>query len=305
MDRLRCEKADAVVGAIFAIIAFFLVPFLIYLCVMYYKRRKGARKNRDEEDGIELTSRAMDCNPGPQPDREVPEDVSNIGLAPSTSQDSLALTKEQTQGRSCGSSPGQPPPAYQPRTRSVSRGRKPSRDQPSIRSVKSSLSSGRIRTARLGQALQDPKVIDVPPSLAGSEKDLERRSSNGDGERSSHCNTHGHGERHCSEDEGRDCVDTNLEDGDRLKERERRSRSSSHGSGSHVSEQQIEEERCPDDAVSRCSSRGSRSCDPNDQPDDEANTVDDTVSIHSVSRPVSPASCHQKDDGHTIESSDM
>lgn len=182
----------------------------------------------------------------------------------------------------------------------MSRGRKPSRNQHSIRSVTSSLLSGRIRTARLGRALQDPKVIDVPPSLAGSRKNSERRCSSSEVERSSHCYPRGHGEQHCSEDEGRDCVETNVGVGDKDEEAERRSRSSSHGSGSHVSEQQAEEERCPDDAVSRCSSRGSRSCGP-----DEANTVDDTVSIHSVSRPVSPASCHREEDEPAMESSEV
>ena len=113
MDRLRCEKADAVVGTLFAIIAFFLVPFLFYLSVRKYKRRKGKRKNRHEEDGLELTSGVMNCDPGERTDRG--------GLAESPDQEDLKSAKEEREDRSAGDELGQkPPPAYQLRTSSGS-----------------------------------------------------------------------------------------------------------------------------------------------------------------------------------------
>lgn len=282
MDRLRCAKADAVVGTLFAIIALMLVPLLIYLCIMRYKRRKSAAGNRHEEDGMELTHGVVDCGPGPQADRGVSDGASSMNLASSTSQESTSLAKEQTQDRSSGSSPGQkPPPIYQPASRSVSRGRKLSRRAYPVRCVKSSLSSGMIRTAMLGQTLQDTQVIDVLPSLASSKKASERKRSGSDVDGSSGSAPHADGKRRCSEDAGHGCVDRSVEDGDRhedIETRSTRSRSSSHKSSSHVSEQRNEDEGRPDHAGSRCSSRRASSRGPDHQPDHEMNAPDDTAS---------------------------
>lgn len=296
MDRLRCEKADAVIGTVFAVIALFLVPFLIYLCIRYCKRRKSARRNKDEEDGLELTRGGMDGYSGPQTDRGVPDGASNIGLAITTSQESVTLAKDQTQDRSSGSSPGRiPPPAYHPSTRSVSRGRNRSRYQRSLRSVSRSYSSGMIRTARLGQALQDAKVIELPPSLAGSRRESERRYSSSDNYRSCNSSPREDEEQRCSEEEGRDCADERGEGDERrsksssrrscarLSEQqneeadrpdevvERRSGSSNRRSCSRLSEQQTKEEGRPDDSGSRCSSRKSSLHDLNERPGEERN----------------------------------
>ena len=248
MDRLRCAKADAVVGTLFAIIALMLTPLLIYLCIMRYKRRKSAAGNRHEEDGMELTHGVVDCGPGPQADRGVSDGASSMNLASSTSQESTSLAKEQTQDRSSGSYPRQkPPPIYRPASRSVSRGRKLYRREYPVRCVKSSLSSGMIRTAMLGQTLQDAQVIDVLPSLASSKRASERKRSGSNVDGSSGSAPHADGKRRCTEDEGQ-------EDGYRHEDVETRSRSSCHRSSSHVSEQRNEDEGGPDHAGSRCSS---------------------------------------------------
>ena len=306
MDRLRCQKADAVVGTLLAIVGFLLVPFLIYLVIMYCKRKGRARKNRHEEDGMELTSGGVDRDPGPQPDGEYADAASNVGLAITTSQETLTLTKEQTQDRSSASSPGpKPPPAYQPPTRSVSRGRKLSRCPRSRTSVTSSFSPGMIRTAMLGHALQDPTVVDVARALAGSKKDPERRRSGSDGDGSSRGNPRGDGERRCSEEEWHDCVDDNVQDADIREETERRSGSFGRGSGLHVSEQRTEKECCLNDAGSRCSSRRSNSPGPSVQANNEADTPDGTDSRHSVGRPTSQASCLEEEDGCVTASLEM
>ena len=215
---------------------------------------------------MELTRGATHCDPSPQISREVVYGASNIGLAISTSEETFALAKEQTRDRSFGSSPGRKPssPGHQPRTRSVSRGRKPFRYAHSIRSVTSSLSSGMIRTAMVGQALQDPIIIDVPPSLASSRKNSERMCSVSDVEGSSDCSPRGDGGRNSPEEEERDCVENDVEDGNRHKEAESRSRSSSR----------------------RSSSRGS-----NDQPENDVASPGCTASEHSVNEPSPLASC--------------
>ena len=308
MDRLRCQKADAVAGTLLAILGLLLVPFLIYLVVTYCKRKGSARKNGHEEDGTELAPGVGDRDPGARTDGECSDGASNVGLATGPSHETDTLTKEQTQDRSSGSSPGRkPPPAYQPPARSVSRGRKLSRYRRSRRSVPSSLSPGMIRIAMLGHALQDPTVIDVPPSLAGSKKDSERRRSGGDVDGSSGGKTPGNGKRRCSEGEWHDCVDNNVEEGDMREEAERRSGSSGRRSGVHVSSEQPNEEECcrPNDAGSRRSSPRPISPGPCDQPDAEADTPDDTAWRHSVSGPASPAPCHDEEDVYVTASSEM
>lgn len=111
MDRLRCDKADAVVGLLFAIIGFFLVPFLIYRCVMRYKMSK--KKYRHEEDGLELAGGGMNCDPGERTHRGA--------LVESPDQESFKSAKEEREHRSVGNGLGQKlPPAYQPRKSSGS-----------------------------------------------------------------------------------------------------------------------------------------------------------------------------------------
>ena len=195
---------------------FFLIPLVIYLSITYCKRKRSARKNSQEEDGMELTEGVTDRNRGLQPDTQLPEDsASNIGLAINTSEETFTLTKEQTRDLSIGFNPERtPPPAYQSSVRSVSRGRKLSRCGPSTRSTTRSLSLGIIRTAMIGQSLQDPKVIDVPRSLASSRKNSERTCSSSDADRSSDFNPDGDGERPSSENQGHGCVDKDIEDVD-------------------------------------------------------------------------------------------
>lgn len=257
MDRLRCEKADAVLGTLFAIIGLLLVPFLIYLCIRYRKKKKSPGRNRHEEEGVELTRRGMNCDPEPQTGRNGSDSARNIGLADIKSQESSTITKEQTQDRSFGYSPRRKPsPTYKPSTtRSVSRGRKRfRRHEHSMRSITSSLSPGMIRIAVLGQSLQDPTVIDVPPSLGSSKKAPERRCSSGDVGGPSNGNPRRDEEGHRSVHEGRVCVDDEMKHSEEAKERSR----SSKRSRSHVSEQQNEEESRPDNTCSRCSNTCSR-----------------------------------------------
>ena len=289
---MRCEKADAVVGVIFAVIFLFLVPFLVYLCIRSCKRRRGARGNRHEEDGMEMTRRVLYCDPGPQTNREVSDGASNFDLHIGSSQGSLAATKEHSQARSLRSSPGrQSPPAYEPPKRMVSRGREFIRGEHSRRRRTRSLSTVRIRVAMLGKSMKDPTIIDVPPSSASSKRNSMWISSSSDVDNSSDCNPHDDETQHCSKYEGCECVDESGEDGDR-RDDERRSRSSSRRSTSRISEQQNEEEGRPDDAGSRCSSRRSSSSGPYDQPENDVDKPDG----HSISRPSSPASSHQEED---------
>ena len=258
-----------------------LLPLLIYLCIRYCKERRSTRKNTHEEDGIELTRGATHRDPSPQISREVEEGAaSNIGLAISTSEETFALTKERTPDRRFNSSRGRKPysPGHELRTRSVSRGRKPFRYAHSMRSITSSLSSGMIRTAMVGQALQDPIVIDVPPSLASSRKNSERMSSVSDVDRSSDCSPHGNGGEVGPEEEGRDCVDNDAEGDNRNKEAESRSRSSGRKPSSH---------------------------DPSDQPENNLASPGDRASEHSVSRPSPPTSCNQEDDLYFSPSSEF
>lgn len=279
-DRLRCEKADAVIGTIFAIIGLMLLPLLIYLCIRYCKQRWSTGKNTHEEDGMELTRGATNCDPSPQISREVVDGAApNVGLAPSTSEETFALAKEQTPDRRFNSSRGRKPsPGHEPRARSVSRGRKPFRYAHSMRSITSSLSSGMIRTAMVGQALQDPTIIDVPTSLASSRKNSERMCSVSDVDGSSDCSPRGDGGRHCPEEDGRDCVANDAKGDNGNKEAESRSRSSGRRSSSHG---------------------------PSDQPENNFASPDDRASEHSVSRRSSPACCNQEDDLYFSPSSEI
>ena len=258
--RLRCEKPDAIVVTILAIMALILAPFFIYLCIRSGKRRKNKRKNGHEEDAVELTGRVYNCDPSPQIDRGVVDGASNIGLAISTSEETFTLAKEQPEGQSSGTRPGrEPSPVRQPGASSSTRGRESTQEYPprssliregrlgsilshvrlesslsrgrpayraeSLRSVASSLSSGMIRTAILGQALQDPTIVDVPPSLASSRKNSERMCSVSDADRFSGFCSSGNG--------GRDVGDNDVEGDSRHQEAECRSRSSGHQSSSH------------------------------------------------------------------------
>ena len=144
-NRLSCAKKDAVVGITFAILGLIVILFLICL----YMRRKGARKSRHEEDAMEMSRGVMDCNPGLQTEDAVSDGKSNIGRAVSTSDENLTLAKERTQDSAGGNSSL----VCQPQL--------------------SRLSSGMLRTAKLGLALQDPTMHDVPPSLASSRENSE------------------------------------------------------------------------------------------------------------------------------------
>ena len=135
-----------------------------------------------------------------------------------------------------------------------------------------------IRTAMVGQALQDPTIIDVPPSLASSRKNSERMCSVSDVDRSSDCSPRGDGGQHSSEEEGRDCVANDAKGDDRNKEAESRSRSSGR----------------------RSSSRG-----PSDQPENNLASPDDGASEHAVSGPSPPACCNQEDDLYFSPSSEI
>lgn len=320
-ERLHCQKTDAVVVTLFTVIGLLLAPFLIYMCVRSFKRRMSKRKNRDEENGVELRDRARTRKPDPQLEGRVSDWASNIGVATSTSEETVTLAKkEQTRDRSSVSGPVRAPapvyaqeernrdqgsvsgpvrvpspeyrvrspsrgrkllrdevsgrrrklsryelslgpegrvsdwalnfgvaintsgdtvtlakekqtrdrssisgpvralsPVFQPRVRSPGRGRKRSRDEVSLGSLASSLSSGMIRTARLGQALQDAMVVDVPPSLASSRKNSTRICTSGDVDGSSDGNSSGDGGRDTAEDEWCDCVENNVVDGEEAK----------------------------------------------------------------------------------------
>ena len=196
MARLRCQKADAIFLTLFAIIALILTPCLIYLCIRSCKQKKKKKKDRDEEDAIELTPQARNYNPDPRIDRETLYGNSDIGLAITTSEETVTLAKEQAQDTNSGSSPAENPsqvcqprtmnlsperrgsqrsPVYPPRS-SFNRGRRRFRAE-SMESVASSLSSGMIRTAMVGEVVQDATIIDMSPSLANSRKNSERTSS--------------------------------------------------------------------------------------------------------------------------------
>lgn len=232
-ERLSCEEPDAIMATLFSVIGLLLAPFLIYMCVQCFKRRMNKRKARDEEDGVELRGRARYRDPSPVPEGEVSDWSSNIGLAISTSEETVTLAKEeQTQHRSSGSGSVRTPSlVYQPRAGSSSRGRRSAQvDQPRTRnpgrgrersrdeeSLASSLSSGMIRTAMLGQALQDAMVVNVPPSLASSRKNSARMSSSRDVDRSSDGNSRGDGGRDTAEDQWCECMENNVVDGEEAK----------------------------------------------------------------------------------------
>ena len=240
LERLRCQKADAVIVTLIAIVAIILAPFLICMCIRSCKQRMSRRKNRHEEEAIELTSRAMNCDPDPQIDSDVFEGSSNIGLAISTSEETFKIAGEQTQGGSSGSSPAEnSSEAYHPRTRNLSPRRRTSRVYPprtsrnrgrslvrleSLESLASSLSSGMIRTAVLGETFQDPTIIDVP----ASRKNSERMSSSGDADVS---NNSEDGGRDIAEEGGRASIERNTENND-IQEAKSYSKSSSRKSSS-------------------------------------------------------------------------
>ena len=283
MERLRCQKADAIAVTLivsFALIMVVMAPFLIYKCIKSRKRRRTRRKNRHEEDGMELTSRAMNCDPSPQIDDSVKNSNSNVGLAVSTSEETVTLAKEQAQDISSGSGPAEnPSEAPQPRTRNLSPARNPLHVYPprsslnrgrsqfrasSIGSVASSLSSGMIRTAVLGEAFQDPTIIDVQPSIVISRKDSERMSSSGDADISNDED----GRRDSGEERGRECVVSDMESGE-FKEAESRVSSSS---------------------------RKSSSCGPENQSDNAVGSPERSASRHSVSSSNSSISVNLGDD---------
>ena len=267
LERLRCQKADAVIVTLIAIVALILAPFLIHMCIRSCKQRMSRKKNRHEEEAIELTSRAMNCDPDPQIDSDVFDGSSNIGLAISTSEETFKIAGEQTQNGTSGSSPAEnSSEAYQPRTRNLSPRRRTSRVYPprtsrnrgrslvrleSLESVASSLSSGMIRTAVLGETFQDPTIIDVPATLGNSRKNSERMSSSGDADVS---NNSDDGGRDIAEEGGRASVDRNVEDNN-IQEAKSYSKFSS----------------C------KSSSRGT-----NDQSDNAVGSPDHSAAMHSV-----------------------
>ena len=269
MDRLRCGKADAIAGTLFAIIAFCLVPFLIYLYIRRRKRR-NARKNRHEEDGMELARGGTDGHPGPQTDIGGLDGVSNTDFANNTSQESVTLVKEH-KDRGFDSSPGQSPPAYD--------------------------------TAKVDQPL--PKVTEVPPSLASSSKDSERRFSNSNVAGYSNGNLHGDSKWHRPQEEERAYIDNSAEYENRYEEAESRSRSSSRRSSLHGSEHKKGEDCRPDDAGSRCSSRRSTSPGPY-QRDNVIDTPDEATSRpdEATSRPDEATSCTQEEDAYVTADSE-
>ncbi|KAL9125619.1 MAG: hypothetical protein Q9175_008051 [Cornicularia normoerica] len=249
MDRLRCKNPDAVVATLFAITALLLVLFLIYLRIKSCLGKRAARRNsRHEEDGMELT-RAQSSR------LTAPDGSSNIArLAASPSPETITtLTKKHTRNQSIDpNSPlGQPPPAYQPSTRSVSRGRKLSQhEHSSIKRASRSLSSGTTRTAKLGQ---NPVINNKhAASSSGSSRGVaERRrsSSRYDIDRPAGCDARGGGERRGAEEGGRGggCMVDGDEasDGDAHSETERGERDGKHRrSSSRASERMGNEEVC-------------------------------------------------------------
>lgn len=178
----------------------------------------------------------MNCDPDPRTDRQVLDGNTNIGLAITTSEETLTLAKEQTQDVNSGSRPAQnPSEVFNSRTEnlslepkrererkqpgrgrdrkrepsqmcpprsSVNRGRKRFRAE-SMESVASSLSSGMIRTAVIGETFQDATIIDVPPPLANSRTNSEPTASDGDADIS---NNGDDGTRDGAEEGGRDRV---------------------------------------------------------------------------------------------------
>ena len=184
--RLNCAKKDAVVGITFAILGLIGILFLVYL----YIRRKGARKSRHEEDAMEMSRGAMDCDPGLQTEDAVSDGKSNIGLAVSTFDEDFTLTKERTQDSVGGNSSL----VCQPQL--------------------SRLSSGMLFTAKLGLALQESTTDDVPRSLAGSMVTSEPMGCSSDiGEIL--CESRENGKLHGPGGEQSDSVDDDkVEDGD-------------------------------------------------------------------------------------------
>ena len=225
----------------------------------------------------------MDCDPSPPPpisDRG--GSSNNIGLALSTSEETFTLAKEHMDDR-CNSeegssprgttpsgvrqprarnlSPGRRSPGIYPPRSSLSRGRRPFR-RDSIGSVASSLSSGMIRTAILGQALQDATIIDLPLSLAGSRGDSERMCDASDADVSND----GDEGKQDSVEEGEGC------DG-----------------GGHDGHEGVE-------SPLGFSGQRSISLGRSDQPDSNVGTLGDTASRCSLSSPVSPGSCTSGDE---------
>ena len=153
---------------------------------------------------MELTRRAMNCDPGEQDNKDNSGSLSDIGLALTTSKETSDLAKEQNHNQSFDISPGRKAfSTDQPRMRSVSRGRRAPQSPDSTQSIASNLSSGMIRTAVLGQALQDPTIVNVPPSLASSRKNSERMCSSSDVDRLSDRNSCDDEGRHGSKDGNR------------------------------------------------------------------------------------------------------
>ena len=232
MDRLRCEKADAVVGLVFAVIGLFLVPLLIFLAIRRCKRGRKTQRNRYEEDGLELQKyrhegdAEMDCSPGSQVNRAVMHDPT-IGLALTTSEETFAR-EEQAENRSSDANPGpSSQPAQQPQVGSASRDKSPARSKRSIYSIRSGYSSGMIAAAKFGIAL----------SKEGSDKKSSKKSE----PRGFSSDDEGSPASNARDDEGpkgeeSEHVDNNVNEEDGREQS--RSTSSSSGSSSLVTQQQ-------------------------------------------------------------------
>ena len=244
LERLRCQKVDAIMGTLFAIIFFIASPFLIYWFIRSCRKRRTRRRNRQKEEGIELTSRAIDCDPTPHIDNSIQITNSNIGLAISTSEETVPLATEQAQNISSSSPVGNPSEVRQPRARNLSPVRRPShayiprsslnRGRPRFRavslgSVASDLSSGMIRTAMLGEAWQEATIINVQPSLVSMRDDSERMSSSGDADVS---NNGDNGRRDSTEEESRESVVSDVDREEIKKEDESQAKSSGRESSS-------------------------------------------------------------------------
>ena len=240
--RLSCQKVDAIMVTLVVIMCILMTPFLIWWLIRYCRQRRARRKNRHEEEGMELTTGAMDWDPIPGIDNSIQITNSNIGLAISTSEETVPLATEQTQGISSSCSAENPSEVHQPRAENLSPVRKTSNGHPprsslnrgrsrfravSMESVASGLSSGMIRTAMLGEAWQDPTVIDVQASPVDMRNNSKRRSSSSDANISNNGND---GRRDGTDEGSRGCVVSDMEKGD-FKEAESRGPSS----------------RCPDD----------------------------------------------------------
>ena len=139
---------------------------------------------------MEMTPRGRDFDPVAQSSDEGSSKAEDVGLSPTTSEDNSPLSDAWDTDDSSEKSCWGRVPAYDTERRDVSRGRRRYRQRASSRNRVSSLSSGMIRTAVLGLALQGSTVVDVSPSAASSGENFEVMSpSCSDIERLSDCNS--------------------------------------------------------------------------------------------------------------------